>query len=76
MVENTYECPWGCEPSSQCWGCNCTLKEICRKCGDDLDEVTDAVAAHDDMLGLESLTEQEQAFLEGYQLGVCPNCMI
>ena len=49
---------------------------ICHECGADLDEIMDRIAEQADRCGMESTTEQEQAFMEGYQIGTCPDCMI
>lgn len=47
----------------------------CKECGINLEEEMDRVSAQADTYGMESLTDQQQAFLEGAQPGLCPDCM-
>ena len=45
------------------------------ECECDLDEERDRLCEQADYHGMASLTEQQQAFLEGAQQGLCPDCM-
>lgn len=55
-----------------------SIDDICKTLGCDayLPDVSNELAQQADYHGMESLTEQQQAFMEGAQPGLCPDCMV
>lgn len=51
---------------------------VCKTPGCDVSllDTTEELASQADYHGMESLTEQQQAFMEGAQAGLCPDCMV